>query len=539
MNGFIDPRANTDPGAQKLPPRTTAEPDRLAELHRLCREGRLYDVERWIQEGRPLQVAAGTQVGRRRVASALEIALESQNHALILLLLCNGYDPNLEAACPLDLALRARRWDLLELLLDWGADARRVCLEDLFGTYNSELLERFRALGVDLAADHALADALAHHTSNKPLLGFAKRHREDDPKIQAELNIALAHHASEGNEKGVQLCRWAGADPHAPVLSLRYRNLVQEDDTEADEGERFLGFSAVREACSHGHVDILKRLGPDPSRDDFEDLYCAADSGAVVELLARWALPKEVGAVIQWHLSRLTFGLAGWRSNEWRAVDTLQRLFRVGARWEKSSANEIARVRQTLLKVYDDKFVDLMKLLAEDDHCSSDILRELGRTPSMRERMKKVGFFPPSPDDERNFYRPRPTRSREVLSKFGVEIPKPKKAELAKARLPRSVQIGVRRANGREIRVTRDTFFERVWSEPVAKLAEEWGLSGRGLAKACRRLEIPVPPCGFWARLEAGQRPRRPRLGTLPPGEAEEIVIWALEGQTPGDAKST
>jgi len=33
----------------------------------------------------------------------------------------------------------------------------------------------------------------------------------------------------------------------------------------------------------------------------------------------------------------------------------------------------------------------------------------------------------------------------------------------------------------------------RVWSVPVDKLATEWGLSGRGLAKACRRLKIPVP----------------------------------------------
>jgi hypothetical protein len=52
--------------------------------------------------------------------------------------------------------------------------------------------------------------------SNKPLFGFAKRHRETDPRMQVELNIALDHHAHEGNLKGVHLYLWAGADPHAP-----------------------------------------------------------------------------------------------------------------------------------------------------------------------------------------------------------------------------------------------------------------------------------------------------------------------------------
>jgi len=61
------------------------------------------------------------------------------------------------------------------------------------------------------------------------------------------------------------LCLWAGADPHAPAMSLRYPNLT-DDDGEDDDGDRFLGFSAIHEACSNGDGQILERLGPDPSR---------------------------------------------------------------------------------------------------------------------------------------------------------------------------------------------------------------------------------------------------------------------------------
>lgn len=524
MNAFIDPRANPVPEAEPASPRTTTAPDELEDLHRLCREGRLYDVERWIQTGRPLQLAEGTPPPKGRWSSALEIALEAGNQALTLLLLCNGYGPNLECSSPLDLALRARRFDLLDLLLAWGADPQSVDLYDLFGTYQLDLFERFRTLGVDLTSDHVLAETLAHHTSNKPLFGYAKRHLEHNPKLQVELNIALAHHAREGNEKGVALCLWAGGDPHAPAPDLRYPDRTEEDE-DVDEDDRFEGFSAVHEACSYGHVEILKRLGPHPGRDDFDELYRAADSSAVIDLLAQSALPKDVASVIEHHLLWLSFDF-GYRS--WRSLYPLRHVFEVGARWESSTPDEIARLRRSVLKTSRDTFVDLMKLLTTRDYCSPEILHELARTPAMRRRMKEVGFIPSSPDDPGRPSRHRPTRSREVLKKCGVELPKPP--------LPTIVRIGPWRRDGRKIQLDRPGLFELVWSKPVSRVAKEWGLSGRGLSKACRRLNVPTPPRGYWARIRAGKRVRRPQLPKLAEGEAEEIIICAPQQDQPADA---
>ena len=168
MKAFIDPRDDPAADTNRPPARIAREPEDVAELHRLCRAGRLYDVERWIRDGHPLQIAQGTPVKRARATSALEIALGAGNHALVLLLLANGYDPNQEPRSPLDLALRARRLDFVTLLLEWGADPHRVDLDDLFDTYNSELFTRFQDLGIDLTAGHALAAALAYHTSNRP-----------------------------------------------------------------------------------------------------------------------------------------------------------------------------------------------------------------------------------------------------------------------------------------------------------------------------------------------------------------------------------
>src|SRR5271168_594348 len=101
-----------------------------------------------------------------------------------------------------------------------------------------------------------MAVALAYHTSNKPLFGFAKRHHTHDPKVQTELNNALGHHVSEENEKGGQLCLGAGADAHAPAHSLRFPDSSYEEDNEGDESDRFVGFSAIEEACRSGDVQI-------------------------------------------------------------------------------------------------------------------------------------------------------------------------------------------------------------------------------------------------------------------------------------------
>lgn len=53
------------------------------------------------------------------------------------------------------------------------------------------------------------------------------------------------------------------------------------------------------------------------------------------------------------------------------------------------------------------------------------------------------------------------------------------------------------------ISMTRQEFYEQVWTEPMQTLAAKYGLSGVGLAKTCRRMNIPVPGRGYWAKKAA------------------------------------
>lgn len=53
--------------------------------------------------------------------------------------------------------------------------------------------------------------------------------------------------------------------------------------------------------------------------------------------------------------------------------------------------------------------------------------------------------------------------------------------------------------------VTREELYRLVWETPITRLAAGYGISGTGLKKICDRLDVPVPPRGYWAKKEAGQ----------------------------------
>ena len=65
------------------------------------------------------------------------------------------------------------------------------------------------------------------------------------------------------------------------------------------------------------------------------------------------------------------------------------------------------------------------------------------------------------------------------------------------------------------ITLPRSKLYELVWKTPVTELAKQFGISDVALAKRCRAINIPLPPRGYWARIAAGQKPRRPPLPPL------------------------
>ena len=54
--------------------------------------------------------------------------------------------------------------------------------------------------------------------------------------------------------------------------------------------------------------------------------------------------------------------------------------------------------------------------------------------------------------------------------------------------------------------LSREDLHRLVWETPMIRLGERFGISGNGLAKICRRLDIPYPPRGHWAKKAAGHK---------------------------------
>lgn len=71
--------------------------------------------------------------------------------------------------------------------------------------------------------------------------------------------------------------------------------------------------------------------------------------------------------------------------------------------------------------------------------------------------------------------------------------------------------------------VLRSQLYAQVWQQSMVQLAKSYAISDVGLAKLCRKHDIPRPARGYWARKQAGQSPRQTPLPN--PDEDYEIPM--------------
>ena len=68
--------------------------------------------------------------------------------------------------------------------------------------------------------------------------------------------------------------------------------------------------------------------------------------------------------------------------------------------------------------------------------------------------------------------------------------------------------------------LTREELFLLVWERPSQEVARDLGISDVALGKRCKKLQVPKPPPGYWAKVKAGKRPRKPILKEF----SEELI---------------
>lgn len=74
------------------------------------------------------------------------------------------------------------------------------------------------------------------------------------------------------------------------------------------------------------------------------------------------------------------------------------------------------------------------------------------------------------------------------------------------------------------MKISREELYRRVWETPVRTLAKEFDISDVGLAKVCRKNNIPLPPLGYWMKVQHGKTVKTP---ALPTSEIKEVIFDA------------
>ena len=75
------------------------------------------------------------------------------------------------------------------------------------------------------------------------------------------------------------------------------------------------------------------------------------------------------------------------------------------------------------------------------------------------------------------------------------------------------------------IEIDREDLYKKVWTEPVRKLAAQYGISDVGLSKICKKLNVPKPPRGYWAMIASGKQPPQKPLPKLRYGQSSQYVL--------------
>ena len=176
--------------------------DELAPLVAMCREGKLFEVQEWIRQRRPVALPedAGAKGASR---NPLRIAIDCGFHSLVQVLLEAGAPQHERSYRALDHAVDLRRPDLAELLFKHGADVQDVSMRFVLETWSPEMIALFLSHGASLERGRPVAWALI--AKIRSVLGLLKREIGTYPDLRAQAGIALRYHASEGNTKWVSL----------------------------------------------------------------------------------------------------------------------------------------------------------------------------------------------------------------------------------------------------------------------------------------------------------------------------------------------
>jgi hypothetical protein len=359
----------------------------------MCRTGRLYEIQRWISEGKSIDIAVASK--RRRPESLLELAVETGFHSLVELIAKNeqGADAKTAALCA---AVSARRMDLIEVLCANGAEPKTVPLDTVLFEWDPKMIRYFLDRGADPIEGRPFAEAFRERirTALRAFVNYKRDHPELGAQLQDQIDCALRYFCAEGDLKWVCLLLWAGADARSKGPCLG------KDWTEDPECYT----TGLEEACRPESIDVLKKLKPDPKRDNVTELLHNAAmwsrSVTLDFLLEVGSNPNDKSNGGSSALDMALRNLDFVRIGSSRGSDVLTSVYEVrpifecvralishGAVWRPDSGYGLNSLRRGLEKCQPEVTIELLRLFREFKSCPAETVHQLLGTPRMREHL--------------------------------------------------------------------------------------------------------------------------------------------------------
>lgn len=348
-------------------------------LCRLCRDGKVFEVEDWLKAGNKPDLNP-----RLKVKWAMGIAIENRNHSLVEVLLRNGFPADEKTVLK---AVKHRRIDMLELMVKYGADLKSISMKEVVEAGNPDVVQLFFNHGADMFKDYPFYRGLIFES--KIWLSFYKKYQPQYPELQQQLDMALRKGVEKENIRIISLMLWAGANPRSEV--------IDPDDKHPST------LSAMEEAAFKGNIEILKLLKPDPAKDDIHHLLKYSIMCCKIDVVKYWiSLGADINHQMpegQPSLHREAMHSIGWRmdsrmrsfsySPEHEAMRFAEEWFSLGAVWIPDGRDEKYIFHQALEHMSDHQFITFLELLLKKKVMPAKALYRL-LNPKLREKIDFV-----------------------------------------------------------------------------------------------------------------------------------------------------
>jgi hypothetical protein len=342
--------------------RHRALPEDLKQLLNSIQRGQLFALQDSLKAGARIRVAQGP--GKN--LCLLHEAIRTGFHSMVEELLRIGGWSQPELADALNLARARKRYDIADLLVSHGAQARQLDFQTCCQELDLGAMERHLRAGTDPNRENAFAEALCTIKA-RPLLRFYRQFRAEFPALDDQAALALSDAVQQNQVRWTALLAWAGADPFRPVPNDLSGSFPVDSENCT---------TAAREALWRNDPQIMKvlRLNPTPEKaaEFLKEAAYRANS-----TLFRSLISKANPAVINdTHLggSRALDGLlrraqnrSAWSTDtetngETDTLRCIEMLLDAGAKW-RPQAEELRSIRRALLKHDSRYIVQVVRLL--------------------------------------------------------------------------------------------------------------------------------------------------------------------------------